>query len=615
LGEQGKDCKRQILLLKSILTNPKFALAELLLVALSGVIWALVPEFGIWFTLIAFLPWGLRLFVGLPAFQRTPLDVLIAILLVTAWVGYWAAYDKSSAWVKVWLIVTAALLYYAFSAQQKQNLGWLSLFSYSLGLAVSAYFFLTHDFTGITGGLWWMARRPQIGWAAIHHGYICGLLVITNLFSLYWLWERRQKPAGHFSILFILFLVLGYGMTGLAFLLTMSHGVLMAMVCGMGGWFIWKVMTSKWFPFQTAIRSLFPLFVLTYLGTILVVAYLGPAQTPEGQSNYGTNSRAEVSERSAYFLRDYPITGGGLNSFPGLYSHYMLVIPIFYFLNGYNIFLDVAIEQGIFGGLALLLIYLGAIWLVARTLTVTQSKRIQFFSWLSLFALIFTVIHGFFYDYLYNGDITSLLLFPVGFSMIGVLDTKKSIPGILTFTTGISVRRKFYLPVTLLAVFGVGMIFVLNMNQVISVWYSNLGAVRMSQVELKNFPTNKWTTNELVPELADAETLFRTALQYNPDNATANYRLGMISMFRQDFESASVNLETAYNHLPGHRGVIKNLGYDYVWLGRMDQAKDLLVQIPEAQKELDVYVWWWNTQGRSDLSANSSMFVSRLTDN
>jgi tetratricopeptide (TPR) repeat protein len=159
------------------------------------------------------------------------------------------------------------------------------------------------------------------------------------------------------------------------------------------------------------------------------------------------------------------------------------------------------------------------------------------------------------------------------------------------------------------------MILILNSNKIISVWYSDLGAVKMSQVELRHFPSNVWTTNEIVPELEDAESLFHSALRYDPDNVTANYRLGMIYLLQQDFESASANLETAYEQLPEHRGVIKNLGYDYVWLGRLDQAKDLLEQIPEAQEELNVYAWWWNTQGRSDLSANSSMLISRLTNN
>ena len=71
------------------------------------------------------------------------------------------------------------------------------------------------------------------------------------------------------------------------------------------------------------------------------------------QSDYGRNSRAELLGRGAYFLVDYPITGAGLTSFPGLYSQYMLVIPYFYFTNSHNLFLDVAIEQGVTAGVNL----------------------------------------------------------------------------------------------------------------------------------------------------------------------------------------------------------------------------------------------------------------------
>jgi hypothetical protein len=39
----------------------------------------------------------------------------------------------------------------------------------------------------------------------------------------------------------------------------------------------------------------------------------------------------------------------------------------------------------------------------------------------------------------------------------------------------------------------------------------------------------------------------------------------------------------------------------------MEKAARLLSQIPEAQEELDVYTWWWRTQGRNDLSENASL--------
>ena len=584
---------------------------------LSGLIWVFVPEMRIVFTLMVILPWGLRLLAGKPPFQRTPLDLLVALLVITAWVGYWAAYDKESAWVKVWLIVTAVLLYYAISGQPKQNLVVLSLFSFLAALAISIYFFLSHDFSGSPNGIssWWISTRPALGWPAIHHGYISGLLVITSLFALYWIQIFRQGSFGRFTVPLFIFLAFGGVFIESAFLLTVSRGVWLAIVGGLGVWIIWKITASKLFESWLNFRALFPLFVLVYMCLIMALAYLGPAQAGQdvNLSKYGSNARAELFERGAYFLRDYPITGGGLNSFPGLYSQYMLGIPVYYFLNSYNIFLDVAIEQGVIGGLAFLFLYLGSIWLVARSLIFPQSEDMRFLSWLSLFALVFTAVHGFFYDYLYNGMGTMFLLFPAGFSMIGVIDAGQAGHKLSSFPEAGYLWRKSFSPVKVLVpVLVIVALLLMNANKLISIWYSNLGAVQMSRTELSNFPSGQWATVEMVPQLKLAEASLRSALLYNPENQTANYRLGMISLLRQDFRPAVKNLVKAYHQAPEHRGIIKNLGYSYAWLGDIDKARFYLDGIPEAHSELEVYVWWWDTQGRQDLSANASRLATQI---
>ena len=99
--------------MRQLVDNRWFALTDLLLVVMSAAAWMLIPQFGIGFSLIALLPWVFRFLAGYLPFKRTPFDWLIAIFLVTAWVGYWAAYDISAAWVKIWLIVSGVLLYYA----------------------------------------------------------------------------------------------------------------------------------------------------------------------------------------------------------------------------------------------------------------------------------------------------------------------------------------------------------------------------------------------------------------------------------------------------------------------------------------------------------------------
>ena len=96
------------------------------------------------------------------------------------------------------------------------------------------------------------------------------------------------------------------------------------------------------------------------------------------------------------------------------------MIPSFYFINSYNLFLDVSIEQGLLGGLILIIMYVGGIWFSSRTIENAQSRQVRFFSWMALFAIIFTILYSLFYDYLYNGYGTMLLLLPVGMSRVGV---------------------------------------------------------------------------------------------------------------------------------------------------------------------------------------------------
>jgi tetratricopeptide (TPR) repeat protein len=287
----------------------------------------------------------------------------------------------------------------------------------------------------------------------------------------------------------------------------------------------------------------------------------------------------------------------------------MIVIPQFYFINSYNLFLDVAIEQGVIGGVAFLIICLAAIWLVSQRIVNDPLNKLRMMHWLNLLALLVMMVHGLFYDYLYNGNGTALLFFPLGMAMMGVVNQNHSGDAIVQPSKEL---LRFNSAGITLSVLVLILMFGLNLNKLISDWYANLGAVQMSQVELKDFPTNEWATAEMVPRLELADATLQSALQYDPQNQTANYRLGLISMLRQDFKTAASYLETAYQEAPNHRGIIKSLGYCYVWLGEMDEAQILLDRIPEAQHEMKVYIWWWETQGRADLSERASLMVSRF---
>jgi tetratricopeptide (TPR) repeat protein len=161
---------------------------------------------------------------------------------------------------------------------------------------------------------------------------------------------------------------------------------------------------------------------------------------------------------------------------------------------------------------------------------------------------------------------------------------------------------------------GLGLLafFTVLKNPLGAVWYANLGAVQMARVELAGFPTGKWDDGSNITALEPAEALFIHALEFNPNNRTAHHRLGLIALLRQNFPVAVVHLEKAFQINKDHTGILKNLAYSYVWAGEIEKAVPLLIQLPEAQHEMQVYTQWWRMLGREDLAASAEQALAKL---
>jgi tetratricopeptide (TPR) repeat protein len=256
---------------------------------------------------------------------------------------------------------------------------------------------------------------------------------------------------------------------------------------------------------------------------------------------------------------------------------------------------------------------------VASEITRHHTRKQAIFNWLVLVVLVFAFVHGMVDNYLYNAKGSLLALVLVAFAANtfgGSQRAEPKIPHPSRVSGSLASRlqdNRLTLPV-----FGLFLIFVtlffFRLNDIRSVWYANQGALEMAKVELAGFPTNAWAGPQMAAQLGSAEASLQQALQLNPYNQTANYRLGAIAMLRRDFDSARAYLEIAYQSAPHHRGIIKMLGYSYVWLNELDRAGTLLAHIPESKDELDVYSWWWGEQDRSDLSAQAKTMISKLSE-
>lgn len=596
---------------RATVNSHRFALVEFCIVAISGAALCLVPRIGIWAVAASLIPWGFKFAVGAPLFRRTRVDLLLAIFTLTAFTGFWASYSPGDALRKLYILLIAVVLCFALRSQPKENWAWVSLGFFSVGVGVAAYFFLTHDFVSVPRrleivnivGRLIMRLRPNLGLQAIHPNYVAGFAAIMAPFGFYLLLEGNNKIFRAPRIRWLI--VAGLLLIFSAIVMTTSRGILLALAAALGVGFLWRIARMVSGRLPVGKEAVFPILVLAYLAAVLFVLYQGPAQLPEGDSGlYGNGGRGELASRSVYLVADFPITGGGLTAFPGLYSQYILNIPYYYLPNSHNLFLDVFIEQGLFGGAAFLLLYVASVWQASQHIASTRSSRELFFNWAVLISLVIAVIHGTVDDYLYNGNGALFSL-----ALLGLASSSFIIQPMAQNANRFK-RMNAAVRISVAAVFAV-LIFGYR-SELKSIWYSNLGAAQMARVELNGFPTDQWADASIVDSLQDAKTSLLLAAQADPSNRTANYRLGLIAMLEQDFPSAEAYLSKAYQSAPRHRGIIKSLGYCKTWLGDFESAKVFLNQIPEASNELDVYTWWWRTQGYPELSANASALASSL---
>ena len=115
--------------------------------------------------------------------------------------------------------------------------------------------------------------------------------------------------------------------------------------------------------------------------------------------------------------------------------------------------------------------------------------------------------------------------------------------------------------------------------------------------------------NDIDRALAD----YDGAIRAMPDFALAFASRGFVYLFARpqldraiaDFSEA-IRLDPASSNVFYYRGV--------AWSGKGDRALALLAQFHEAGHELDVYQWWWRTQGREDLSEQAKRLRQRMNE-
>ncbi len=327
---------------------------------------------------------------------RTPLDLPLALFVATAAVGLWATYHPDSAtayqpfdnavgWQKFGLILAAVSICYALAHLPTRRGLWLAVAGIVLaGAAAALYFMLSHDFAAGTVkvallqqlGLRIQAARPAL---ALHQfgpnqvGSVTAMAFPLALQLVIAAWSLRTGAVSRMLFMAALAGSLALlALVGFGLLLTVSRGAWLALAAALFAWAAVSLATriaARWNARHTD-RPLGPaeLLVVPAILALLVLLLARPFVVSFLQGFLGPGiNRLELMRLSTLLIRDYPFTGVGLGAYPVVFSLYVLLIHVPFIGSPHNLYIELAVEQGIFGLLAWLAIVAVTLVLAWRT--------------------------------------------------------------------------------------------------------------------------------------------------------------------------------------------------------------------------------------------------------
>jgi hypothetical protein len=589
------------------------------------------------------------------------------LFVVSALIGVWASYDTATSWRKFAMIIAAVALYYVLVAlrgapQLIKAFVWLFLFGCC---ALTLYFVTQHDYAAQPGkfgfitaiGLILNHAAPQLGLHVFDPNITSGALEIglplgVAVASGQWPVNSRQNtehrtqntehrvqntlerasaglgmqkakgtpaPADvarerqnvislspGLLVAWSICVFIGFGLV-----MTSSRGAWLALVI-VGGIAVLAVAAR-----DVLRRYALPIGVITVLVALIALMRLGDAFVPMLENVLGTIpagdtaiSRVELLGQAWGLVQDYYFTGSGLGVFPMILSTYALLIDVPFLTHVHNLFLQVWLEQGLLGLVALVWLvfefYLWAWKTVGRRQRSADSDTdplpsaqhmppratessmpdaaigslSHWLMWGGVAAATVMLLHGMVDVLLYSSRGLPLMLVPFGIAGACGQMTEHRIQTTQGESQMADGGRQLdnwkpgtwslKLGVVLLIVFGLFLSsFIPHPSSFMAMWYANLGSVEQTRVELGQYHWPDRLVGDVrsgcqLPatgcKLNEAEDYFRQALALDPGNVTANQRLAAIALAQGSYDDAQAMLSQAYRRDPSNDVTNRLLG-------------------------------------------------------
>ena len=289
-------------------------------------------------------------------------------------------------------------------------------------------------------------------------------------------------------------------------------------------------------------------------------------------------SHMDFNWRTWRLIQAYFFTGSGLGVYTMVLSAYSLLLHVPFVPHAENTFLQIWIEQGLLG-------FIAFVWLASAFYVWIWKRRKYLNSPAAVCALVATtamLCHDLIDVSLYSTVWLPLMFVPFGLTVA---------------STGYSRTRKSSKTWNRQQVTGAFLVIILGLvfgrNMIISAWYTNLGSIFQTRLELSHykFPDKLVEHTRHKANYSKIEPYFRKALIFNPGNVSANQRLAMISLGREDYIGAAKLLATAYVRDPSDPVTLQLLGTAYLGSGRFKEAYTFWTRLPDAPEKLALEAW------------------------
>lgn len=514
------------------------------------------------------------------------------LFFFTAGVGAWAAYDQVAALQRLTLLAVGLVVVYVIdrlgSIDAERTLVWGGIGCAALAALLGALVLL-----------------PSQSALPFHNAIASGLIILLPLGAGICLWMLQRR---FWFVAGLLALALTWALVMLFLTAERSAWFALALATLTG------LLIQQRFAWARRKRNVVFFDILAIVvAVVLLTIYMLLIALPDFYALLPLGERLTVLDHleawrdALVLIQDYPFTGSGLGATAMVYSTYVLLSHVPVLNHVHNLYLQLAVEQGLLG----LLAFVGMAAAAFYALISSWRKGARFDDSLrsaTFVALAAMLMHGLLDSELYASWLLPLLFLPFGFVLVAARLDQYVIDDFRLGRQKFPRRRSM---VSRVVAGAVGLVFVVVAVMlaftpaVQATFLANVGAVAQSQIELSVYSWPQWPVQDAVRRsetisLEAATVRYEAALAIDPTNATAHRRLGQIALSRGDYDAARQHLQIVSVAAPYQRITGRLLGEVYAVTGAVEQAVEIWRPLNLGIDEIERRQWWYSHIGATN---------------